>query len=85
MPITFRYKTIKRPDGQSIYGPWVPVTLIGHKESVGVIFLLDSGADYTVLPIEIAEILELDLSKPVEKTKGVGGEIDTKPSNVIKK
>ena len=47
-----------------------------------MIFLLDSGADFTVIPIEIAEILGLDMSNPVEKSGGVGGEVDTTLSSM---
>ncbi len=83
MAIRCRYKSIKRPDGFKCYGPWIPVTLRGSEETIELIFLLDSGADYTVLPIDIAEILGLDLSKQAEKTKGVGGEVDTIQSDVM--
>jgi len=73
MPIRLRYKTIQRPDGTTCYGPWIPITVRGHEETAEIEFLLDSGADYSLLPIEIAEILGLDLSKPVEQTEGVEG------------
>ena len=46
-------------------------------ETVELIFLLDSGADYTILPVEIAEILGLELSESIEQSEGVGGSVDT--------
>ncbi len=82
MPITFRYKKFQRADGHHCYGPWVPLTVIGKKDILEIVFLLDSGADYTVIPLALAEILGLDLSKPKEKTKGVGGEIETIPTRM---
>ena len=77
MSMRFKYRTELRPDGIERKGPWIPIIIRGKSETVELIFLLDSGADYTVLPIEIAEILRLDLSAPPEKTQGVGGEVDT--------
>jgi len=81
MPIRLKYKTIRRPDGTLCYGPWIPVIVRGHEETVELIFLLDSGADYSVLPIEVAEILGLDLSNPAEQSSGVGGSVNTIKSN----
>ncbi len=46
-------------------------------------FLLDSGADYTVIPIELAELLGVDLSGAREQTSGVGGTIYTKKSSMV--
>ncbi|MCL5730314.1 MAG: retroviral-like aspartic protease family protein [Candidatus Pacearchaeota archaeon] len=37
--------------------------------------LLDSGADVSAIPKQIAELLGLDLSGKVEKTFGIGGEV----------
>lgn len=77
MAITFRYKTIRRPDGEDIKGPWIPVTFIGPAESLGAVAFLDSGADVSVIPREFAEIIGVDLKKgEKEKCKGVGGDVD---------
>jgi len=83
MPLTFKYKNFERPDGSSSYGPYIPLTIKGPEASIDMLFLLDSGADYTVIPIELAEILGLDLSKPKERTSGVGGKIYTKLSDMV--
>ncbi len=78
MSITFRYKTIKRPDGTTTKGPWIPITLIGPKNSLDTIALIDSGADFSVIPREFGEIMGVDFTRGErEKTKGVGGEVDT--------
>lgn len=83
MAITFRYKEFDRPDGHAIVGPYIPLTVKGPIESMDMVFLVDSGADYTVIPIELAEILGLDLSGHREQTSGVGGTIYTKETSMI--
>lgn len=47
----FKYKSIKRPDGNLVKTPSIPVTLIG-KSSTKIEFmaLIDSGADLSVIP-----------------------------------
>ena len=45
MTISFKYKTIKRPDGTLVKTPSIPIALIG-KESFDTVALLDSGAEY---------------------------------------
>lgn len=62
MAITFKYKKIERPEPVgTTYAPYVPITLIGRKESLNILALLDSGADVSVIPKGIADILGLDL------------------------
>ena len=77
MSIRFKYKTIQRPDGESCYGPWIPAIVKGPSETVELIFLLDSRADFMILPVEIAEILGLELSGSIEQSEGVDGSVDT--------
>ncbi len=38
---------------------------------------MDSGADVSAMPMEIAEILGLDLNGEKEKVRGVGGPVDS--------
>ena len=78
----FRYKSIKRPNGPPIKSPSIPVTIIGPKESLELIALVDSGADISVIPKEVAEVLGLDLSGEIQPALGVGGSIKTVPSHV---
>ncbi|MBI2667875.1 aspartyl protease family protein [Candidatus Woesearchaeota archaeon] len=76
MTITFNYKTIERPDPfPSESAPAIPITLIGSKDKIDIIGLLDSGADYSVIPKDMAEILGLDLSSKSEEIGGIGGNV----------
>ena len=75
MTIVFSYKTIKRPDGTEVRTPSIPITL-GTKEKIDTIALLDSGADISAIPKDIAEILGLDINKKPSPAYGVGGKVD---------
>lgn len=71
--ISFRYKQIERPTPlEPIKAPTVSLTFAG-KEKVGIIGILDSGADVSAIPMSIADILGLDLSKEKEQIVGVSG------------
>lgn len=60
-----------------IYRPYVPASLfsVKKKDWISVNMLVDSGADYTLLPRKYSIGLGIDLSKDclVETTLGVGG------------
>ena len=77
MPISFRFKEEKSPIFGKIHRPvaevffkeklhnlWQPVTMI-----------VDTGADYTLLPLFLAEELGVDVVKDCQTimTQGVGG------------
>jgi len=69
----FRYKEMIRPPGGGIAKtPMLPVTLLGAG-SFDTLALIDSGADLSVIPEEIAQILDLDLSATPDRTFGIGG------------
>ncbi len=76
MTITFRYKTVNRPDGTEVKTPSIPVVLKG-KESIETIALLDSGADISAIPRDIAEIIGLDLKGKTTPSFGIGGKVDS--------
>lgn len=76
MTISFRYKTVKRPDGTKVKTPSIPILLKG-KETIETIALLDSGADISALPKAIADILELDLKGKRTPAYGIGGKVDS--------
>ncbi|MBI4163071.1 MAG: hypothetical protein HY513_05290 [Candidatus Aenigmarchaeota archaeon] len=83
MSMTFKYKKVSRPDDVGdAYNPSIPVTLICGNNSVGVIALLDSGADFSVIPKGIAEILGMDFSGEKEIVIGVGGAVDAVSSRM---
>ena len=81
MTISFRYKSVKRPDGTLVKTPSIPVTLAG-KESFDTIALLDSGADISAIPKSIAELLGLNLDTRITSAYGIGGRVKSVESSV---
>jgi len=81
MALSFRYKSVNRPDGTKVRVPSIPITLNGKEkfESVG---LLDSGADISAIPKALAEILDLNLSKKIDYAYGIGGKVESIESNL---
>jgi hypothetical protein len=76
MTITFRYKSVKRPDGTEVKTPSMPILLTG-KENFETIALVDSGADISAIPKDLAEILGLDLTKEKSSAYGIGGKVNS--------
>jgi len=57
-----------------VFRPLIPVTFKANKESFNSYVLIDSGADYSILPIEVAGMLKLDISnQPRYDILGAGG------------
>lgn len=81
MTITFKYKRVKRPDNTEVKTPSIPILLNG-KEKFETLGLLDSGADVSAVPLAIAEILGLDLSKEKNFAYGIGGKVNSVESNM---
>lgn len=81
MTISFRYKSVKRPDGTLVKTPSIPITLMGE-ESFETIALLDSGADISAIPKSIAELLGLNLDGKVTLAYGIGGKVKSVESSV---
>ncbi|MDP1695938.1 MAG: hypothetical protein Q8L29_03425 [archaeon] len=75
--ITFRYKKVIRPDKSEVKSPSIPITIIGKLMRFDVVALLDSGADVSAIPKDIAELLGLDLDKKIESAYGIGGKVDS--------
>ncbi|GCC11299.1 hypothetical protein IPdc08_01350 [archaeon] len=85
MAITFKYKRIERKEEEGhnsvyVYTPSIPVTLVNGGEAIDVVALIDSGADHCIIPRGLAELLDLDLSKAPEDTKGIGGSVQAVPT-----
>lgn len=76
MTISFRYKSVKRPDGTLVKTPSIPITLIG-KVSFDTVALLDSGADISAVPKSIAELLGLKLEGEISVAYGIGGKVNS--------
>jgi len=87
MVIFFKYKKIKRPDKTEVKSPSIPISLEG-KNNFDTLGLLDSGADISAIPKDVAEILGLDLKGKKSSAFGIGGKvnaIDTKMRLIIQK
>ncbi len=76
MVMTFSYKTIDRKEQGIEKAPVIPVTIIGNNESVDTMGLLDSGADFSAMPKELAEILGVDLNGKKEDIGGISGSVE---------
>jgi predicted aspartyl protease len=80
--MNFKYKSLPRKDGPPRKTPTIPVTFIGPEDSIDIVAILDSGADISVLPLEVGEQLGLDLTKNRSPCGGIGGEVDTAEDHV---
>ena len=77
MAISFKYKSVKRHDGNEIKTPSIPVNLRGKSPNwIEFMALVDSGADLSVVPQDVAELLNFDLSGEKDKSRGIGGEVE---------
>ena len=77
MTLFFRYKSIQRPKGNVVKAPHIPINLISKSSmSIEFIALLDSGADVSIIPQDVAELLGIDLTKEREISRGIGGEVE---------
>ena len=75
MSLTYKYKRVKRPDKSDIKSPSLSVTLWGSGLRYDFVALLDSGADISVISLDVAELLGLDLKGNKEEARGIGGKV----------
>ena len=78
MKLSFRY-TPARINDFLIFRPMIPLILRKDERHLSTIGLLDSGSDFILIPKEIAEYLELELSGN-DEAEAIGGTIETKKS-----
>ncbi len=79
MAIIFRYIHIPRPDGSLRKAPFIPIKVRDKSgKPLKIIALLDSGADDTVIPKDLANILGLKEQKEETETAGIGGKVKVK-------
>ena len=77
MVMSFKYKTIKRLGGNIVKTPSIPVSLTGRSFiKIEFMALIDSGADLSVIPRDVAELLDLNLEGEKDKSRGIGGEVE---------
>ena len=72
-----------RKDGSLRHAPFIPI-LVKNKfgQAMNVVGLLDSGADNTVVPKDLAEILGLREDPELDETGGIGGNVNVKRSRL---
>ena len=76
--MNFKYKINKRPYEDENKSPSIPISLKGEGNTTfQFIGLLDSGADVSVIPQDVAELLGLKLDGKREKVRGIGGWVDS--------
>ena len=58
---------------ERVFRPMIPITLKANKESIKSYALIDSGCDYTILPIELAGVFNFNLSNQPRYSIGAAG------------
>ena len=82
--MSFKYKSIKRPDGNLVKTPSVPVILAGRSNiKIEFMALIDSGADLSVIPRDVADLLNINMDGKKDKSIGIGGEVEVINTNMI--
>jgi len=72
--VLFKYLQRQTSKGKNIDLPYIDVTFKNGKKIIPVMALIDSGADITILPIEIAGVLGIELNiKEKIKLHAAGG------------
>ncbi len=71
--IEFSFKKVISPKFGQILKPIIPVTIIGPRRKLKAFMLLDSGADISMIPYSVGEVigLELDMTSRSE-IQGIG-------------
>lgn len=83
MSIIFRYAHVPRQDGTLRKAPFIPIQITNKfGRSMQVVALLDSGADTTVVPKDLAELLGLKEELTETETGGIGGKVSVKKSKL---
>jgi hypothetical protein len=59
--IEFSFKKVNSPKFGQILKPIIPLTIAGPSRKVKVFAILDSGADISMLPYSVGEILGLEI------------------------
>ncbi|MBI9019039.1 MAG: retroviral-like aspartic protease [Phycisphaerae bacterium] len=83
MGLIYHYKLLPGKKGSQIKTPSIPVFFKGNSSlKMNTIALVDSGADCSVIPKGLADILNLDMTGPKQDSYGFGGKIKCIESNV---
>ncbi|MFQ5531510.1 MAG: hypothetical protein ACE5ES_02745 [Candidatus Nanoarchaeia archaeon] len=82
MSFSLKYRSIKLESGKTLHRPLVPLTIIGRKERLNVFATLDSGSDLSIIPKEIAEVLDVEYTGDNEVSGISGKTIKTKEGRI---
>jgi len=83
MALTYHYRILPGKKGTPIKTPSIPVCFKGKSFlQINVIALVDSGADCSIIPRGLAEVLKLDLSGPKQESYGIAGKIECVESSI---
>ena len=84
MTLTYKYKTIERPELPDIKAPSIPIRIIAESNgtSFDTLALIDSGADVSAITKDIAEIFNLNLNVPETTSIGIGGKVRSKETTM---
>jgi hypothetical protein len=82
IPNSLNFKYVKDiHKGQVIYRPKVEIRLSNGEQKITLVMLIDSGADVSLIPSSIAEVLKLKISDRQE-SKSASGDFRTGKSEV---
>ena len=83
MPIIFRYVHVPREDGTLRHAPFIPIYASNRfGKAMQIIALIDSGADNTVIPKDLAEVLGLRETDSEDETGGIGGKVKVRSTKL---
>ena len=83
MALTYHYRILPGKKGSPVKTPSIPVCFKGNSSlSLNVVALVDSGADCSIIPKGLAEVLNLNLSGPTQDSYGIAGSIKCIQSSV---
>lgn len=68
----------ERYEGKVVFRPKIEVALKNKGKAIRLVMLVDSGADTSFLPLEVAELLELKLSEKTHISRSASGPFETK-------
>ncbi len=83
MVATFKYKELPGKKGSNHKCPAIEVIFQGKsKFAQKIVALIDSGADLSVIPLDLAKFLNVDLSMNESISHGIGGKVKSKRSKI---
>ena len=83
MSIIFRHIHVPRQDGSLRHAPFIPILVTNKFDQImEAVALLDSGADTTVVPKDLADVLGLKEEEVDSETGGIGGTVKVRNSRL---